>query len=329
MKLLKIYQRLAFAIAAGAVWLSPTATAHASGADSYPSRVTKVVVPLSAGGSTDAVIRLISAQLEKEWGQAVIVENRPGVNGIIAAQAVTKAQPDGYTVLFTLTGLIQNHSLYKKLPYDTFRDLSAVTMVGLSPIVYAVSADSPAKNLAEYSTFIKSTPSTFGSFGTGSTAHLYGEQIASAVGVPMVHVPYKGEQPMLADLVTGRVSGGFVSPATGLAMAKGGKLRILATTGSQRSPLMPDVPTFLEQGFKGFETLGWYGLFVPAGTPSQIVEKLSADINRIIKRPGIAARLLEFGMEPVGTTPDSFAKQIQADYKVWDKLIKQSGVQLD
>jgi tripartite-type tricarboxylate transporter receptor subunit TctC len=303
--------------------------APSAAADAFPNKMVKIVVPYSAGGSTDAIMRMIAEQLAREWGQPVIIENRPGANGILGAQAVTKAPADGYTALFSLTGLIQNQSLYKKIPYDTMRDLAPVSMIGISPIVYVVGAESPIKTLKDYVAHIKATPSAFGSFGAGSTAHLYGEQIATVAGVPMTHVPYKGEQPMLTDLVSGRVSGGFISPATGLAQARGGKLRILATTGARRSKLMPDVPTFIEQGMAGFEPLGWYGLFVPAGTPADIVAKFSADVNRIAKKPEIVARLYDFGMEPVGTTPEEFTSTIREDLQKWDRLIKKSGIQLD
>jgi tripartite-type tricarboxylate transporter receptor subunit TctC len=300
-----------------------------AGTNGFPKKVVKVVVPYAAGGSTDAIMRLLAEQLSREWDQPVIIDNRPGANGILGTQLVAKSPADGYTALFSLTGLIQNMSLYKKVPYDVFRHLAPVTMIGISPIVFVVGPDSPAKTLQDYIAQIKASPSAFGSFGAGSTAHIYGEQIASAAGIAMTHVPYKGEQPMLADLVTGRVSGGFISPATALAHAKGGKLRILATTGAKRSRLMPGVPTFLELGYRGFEPLGWYGLFVPAGTPPEIISKMSADINRLMKKPEIAHKLIDFGMEPVGTTPAEFASSIQDDYKKWDALIKKSKVQLD
>lgn len=302
--------------------------AAAQPATTFPQKPVRIILPYSAGGATDAIMRLLAEQLSKEWGVAVTVDNRPGGNGAVGALALMQAPADGHTALFSLTGLLQNMSLMKKPPYDFFRDLAPVTMIGVSPIVF-VTHPNGARNLQEYVAQAKKSGASFGSFGSGSSAHIFGAQLAQASGTDLTHVPYKGEQPMLIDLMPGRVDAGFVSPPTAIALTKAGKIRILAITGSKRSRMIPDAPTFRELGYAGMETLGWYGLFVKAGTAKSFTEKISSDLVRAARQPDIAQRLLEYGMEPVGNRPDEFGALLKDDFRTWDALIKKARIELE
>lgn len=311
-----------------AVWLVPAV--HADPA-AFPRKPVTIIVPYPAGGSADALIRPIAEKLSHAWGQPVLVDNRTGANGIIATQAVMRAEPDGHTILLHLTGFIQNASLYKKIPYDPFKDLIAVTQIGTQPMGLAVGPDSPYASVGALAAGLKARPAdlSYGSFGTGSTGHVFGELLKYNAGVQMPHVPYRGEGPMLIDLISGRVTLGFVSSATAAARMKDKSLRILAVTGPHRLPSMPQVPTLTEAGMKGYDLVGWYGFFLPKGTPASVVEKISADTRAALAQPDIVARMRELEIEPTGNSPAEFAKLLRSDYAKWDGLIKQFKIELE
>ena len=297
---------------------------------SYPIKPVTIVVAYPAGGGADTMIRPIAEALSTQWKQPVVVDNRPGANGIIATQLVSKAAPDGYTLLLNLTGIVQNLSLYKKVPYDPFKDLQAITQLGTQPMGLAVAPASPYRTVGALLDAARAAPGKFsyGSFGTGSTGHIYGELLRSTAKLEIPHVPYKGEASMLPDLIGGRIQLGFVSVSTA-ATHRDKSLRILAVTGPRRIGTMADVPTLAELGYKGFEAVGWYGLFAPAGTPKPVVEKIAADTRAVLQSPVIVARLRDQAIEPTGTSPDDFTRLLRADYAKWDGLIKTFKIELE
>ena len=303
----------------------------AQSASSYPTKAVTIVVPYAAGGAADAMIRPIAEALSKQWRQPVVVDNRPGANGIIATQLVSKAAPDGYTLLLNLTGIVQNLSLYKRVPYDPFKDLQAITQLGTQPMGLAVAPATPYRNIGALLDAARATPGKFsyGSFGTGSTGHIYGELLRSTAKLEITHVPYKGEALMLPDLIGGRIQLGFVSASTAATRHRDKSLRILAVTGPRRIGAMADVPTLAELGYKGFEAVGWYGLFAPAGTPRPVVDKIAADARAVVQSTAIVARLRDQAIDPTGTSPDDFAKLLRADYVKWDGLIKTFKIELE
>ena len=297
---------------------------------SYPIKPVTIVVAYPAGGGADTMIRPIAEALSTQWKQPVVVDNRPGANGIIATQLVSKAAPDGYTLLLNLTGIVQNLSLYKKVPYDPFKDLQAITQLGTQPMGLAVAPASPYRTVGALLDAARAAPGKFsyGSFGTGSTGHIYGELLRSTAKLEIPHVPYKGEASMLPDLIGGRIQLGFVSVSTA-ATHRDKSLRILAVTGPRRIGTMADVPTLAELGYKGFEAVGWYGLFAPAGTPKPVVEKIAADTRAVLQSPAIVARLRDQAIDPTGTSPDDFTRLLRADYAKWDGLIKTFKIELE
>ena len=306
-------------------------TAHVHASTAWPSKAVTIVVPYQAGGSADAMIRPIADKLSRIWRQPVVVDNRPGANGIIATQAVMRAEPDGHTILLHLTGFVQNASLYRKIPYDPFNDLAPVTQLGTQPMGLAVAPSSSYASVREFTAGLKAKPAdlSYGSFGTGSTGHIFGELLKSNLGVDMPHVAYRGEGPMLVDLMAGRVTVAFVSSATAATRQKDKSLKILAVTGPHRLASLPNVPTLSESGLKGYDLVGWYGLFLPKGAPRDVVEKIAADARGVIMLPDIVARMRELEIEPTGTSPAEFGKILRADHAKWDGLIKQFKIELE
>lgn len=308
--------------------------ARAAEPAAFPRKPVTIVVPYPAGGASDALIRPMAEKLSRMWGQPVIVDNRTGANGIIATQAVMRAEPDGHTILLHLTGFIQNASLYRKLPYDPFKDLAPVTQLGTQPMGLAVGPASAYTSVAALSGGLKGKAAgtsdfSYGSFGIGSTGHIFGELLKQNIGVDMPHVAYRGEGPMLIDLMSGRVTVGFVSSATAATRQKDKSLHILAVTGPHRLASMPQVPTLSESGMKGYDLVGWYGFFLPKNTPAAVVERIAADTRTVLAQPDIVARMRELEIEPTGTSPADFAKLLRSDYAKWDGLIKQFKIELE
>ena len=304
---------------------------QAQDASTYPSRPIKFIVPYAAGGITDTVARLIATRLTDVWKQPVIVENRLGAGGLIGNEVVAKAPGDGYTVLIGITQIIQAPSLYKKLNYDVFTELTPLSLLTYSYNLFLLPAASPANNLKEFVALVKANPGkyNFGSFGTATSAHLHGELLNSVAGLDLAHTPYKGAAPLLNDLLGNHVSSGFVDLATAQPHLASGKVKVLAISGPRRSRLLPDVATFGELGYPGFEPVGWSAAFIPASTPKPVVAKLAAEINRIMHLPEVLARLDSIGAEAVGNSPEEFAAVIRTDFPKWAKMIKDAKISLD
>ncbi len=316
-----------------AVALALVAGAAAAGAaDAFPDRAMRIVVPYPPGAGTDIVARLIGQELSASWGQAVVIDNRPGAGGTIGSEAVAHARPDGYTLLMADVGpLAIAPSLYPKLPYDPAKDFSAVTQVASVPLLLVINPALRANNVAELIALAKSEPGklNIASIGNGSASQVSAELFKMTAGIESVHVPYKGASPALTDLVGGQVAMMFVNALSALPLAKAGQLRALAITARHRSPAMPDIPTVDESGLPGFESSLWYGMLAPAGTPPEIVAKLNAELVRILRLPDMVARLSSQGAEPIGDTAEQFAVQIRHEIAKWAPVVKAADIHVD
>jgi tripartite-type tricarboxylate transporter receptor subunit TctC len=298
----------------------------------YPSKPIHIVVPFAAGGTTDFLARAIAQDLGTSMGTTVIVDNRPGAGGNIGSDLVAKSAPDGYTLLLGTVGTHAiNASLYKKMPYDTVKDFAPISLVASVPNILVVHPSVPAKSVKELIALAKAKPGAlaFASSGNGSSIHLSGELFKSMTDVDMVHVPYKGSGPALTDLVGGQVQLMFDNMPSSFPHVKAGRLRALAVTSSKRSPAAPDVPTIAESGVPGYESVAWFGILAPAGTPPEIVKKLNAEIAKTLKSPEVMKRLASQGAEPVSNTPEQFAVYIKSEMAKWAKVVKTSGAQVD
>lgn len=317
-----IVRSLAFALVA----LSPVAVAQ-----TYPAHPVKIMVGANAGGGTDIIARLLAEKYQASMGQPFVVENKPGASNTIAADATAKAAADGYTLLVaTNTGqAIAPHLM--KLGFDTNKDLIPVALIVVVPNVLVVSPTVPANNVRDLIALIKANPEKFsyGSSGVGSTQHLAGEAFNFAAGTKAVHVPYKGSAQALSDLAGGQIQLDFDTTSSAMAFIKGGKVKALAVMSPKRTPELPDVPTLAEAGLPGVEMTTWYGLFVTAGTPKPIVDKLYAETMKAIKDPDVAKKLVGLGGEPGTATQTEFAALVKTDYDRFGKLIKDANVKLD
>ena len=308
------------------------AAAGCAGAQGYPSQPIKLIVPFTAGGTTDILARTIGQKLGESLRQPVIVDNRPGAGGNIGADLVAKAKPDGYTLVMGTIGTQSiNASLYSKMPYDSAKDFAPITLVAIVPNVLVVNPTVPAKSVAELIALAKSKPGAlnFASSSTGGSPHLSGEMFKQMAGVDIAHVPYKGSAPAITDLLGGQVQLMFDNLPSALPQVKAGKLRALAVTSARRSPAAPDLPTIAEAGVPGYEVDSWFGILAPAGTPREIVNKLNAEIVKILQMPDVKERLSEQGAVPVGDTPEHFAEHIRKETVKWAKVVKASGARAD
>jgi tripartite-type tricarboxylate transporter receptor subunit TctC len=303
-------------------------TPGAQAQNSYPTKPVKLVVAFPPGGATDLTGRLLAGKLSEIWGQSVLVENKAGASGMIGSEQVMRSPADGYTVLVTITTHIQNPAIFAKMPYDPLKDFEPISQICLSYLALAVKPDFPAKDLKEFVALVKASPGkyTLGSFGTGTTSHILGERFARLAGLDMTHVPYKGSSPMTVDLLGGQIATAWVDVSTGTALFAANRLRPLAVSGPARAPMLPNVPTLGELGYPGFEPLGWVGVFVPAGTPKPIIDKLSSDIMRVVKMPDVQAKLNEQTLVPVGDSPESFAKTLKRDLALWGQIAAGAGI---
>lgn len=298
----------------------------------YPAKAIRYVVPFPAGGPLDIVARAIGQDLNKAWNQPVIVDNRPGAGGNIGADVVAKAPPDGYTILM---GAVSTHAinptLYSKLPYDPIRDFAPVTLITSVPNVLVVHPSVPVKSVKDLIALAKTRPNqlNFASGSTGSAGHLAGELFNSMAGVQMTHIPYKGAAPAVIDLIAGHVSLMFDNLASALPNIKASRVRAIAVTTLKRSPLVPDLPTIDESGLRGFDVSTWFGIFAPAGTPVDVVNKLNAEVARILHMPEMRERLAALGAEPIGNKPDEFLAFIKTEIPKYAKVIKASGAKAD
>lgn len=297
----------------------------------YPNRPVKMVVASAAGGILDTVGRLVATRISESMGQPVVVDNRAGAGGILGTEIVAKAAPDGYTIAKVATSHAINPGLYPKMPYDTVRDLVPVShTVNLTNILVA-HPSVPATNVKELIALAEAKPRTltFGSAGNGQSNHLSGEIFRTMAGIEMVHVPYKGSAPALTDVVAGNISMMFVDLLSALPHLKSGRLRAIGMAGPSRAPALPEVPTIQESGLPGFNGNTWLGLVAPAGTPKEIVAKLSAEVSRALNAPEVRDRLLAQGVEPVGSTPEQFAARLESEMQRYAAVIKSSGAKID
>jgi tripartite-type tricarboxylate transporter receptor subunit TctC len=301
-------------------------------AQPYPAKPIRFVVPYPAGGPLDTVARLLGQKVSESTKQPVIVDNKPGAGGNIGADAVAKAPADGYTILM---GAVATHAinptLYSSIPYDAIKDFAPVTQVASTPNVLVVNPSVPAANVREFIAYAKANPGklNFGSGSSGSAGHLAGELFKTMAGVDMVHVPYKGAAPAMSDLVGGQIQLMFDNLASSLAQVRAGKVRALAVTTARRSALAPDLPTIAESGLPGFDISTWFGIFVPAGTPREVVARLHDEFTRALAMPDIRERMMSLGAEPVGSTPGEFAAYIRAEADKYARVIKASGARVD
>lgn len=297
----------------------------------YPAQTVTLLVPFPAGGITDSIARLLAQELGTAWGKPVVVDNRVGASGTIGATAVARAPKDGHTALFTITTHIQMPALRRALPYDAVKDFAAVSQIGISTSGLVVTPDFPATSLAELVTVLQAEPGkhTYGSTGFATTSHIYGELFKQEAGVHMPHVPYKGAAPLLTDLLGGHIRVALLDTGTALPYLQSGKLRALAALGTRRSDALPQVPTFQQAGYAGFEPYAWIGLFLPAGTPQARIEKMSATVAAIIARPEVQKRMREMNIEPVGSTAAEFSVVLRNDADTWKRVIDKTGIRLD
>ena len=305
------------------------AAALAQGA--YPNRTIRLVVGFTPGGGVDINARLLAPKLAELLGQSVIVENRPGAGTNIANEHVARAAPDGYTLLVNTPAVAINMALYRKLPYDTLRDLTAVSIFSESPNILVVNSGVAARDVKELVELARAKPGrlNYSSAGTGTTQHLAGELLKLRTGADVVHVPYKGTAPSLTALVAGEVDMTFANIPAILPHVKSGRLRPLASTGDKRAELMPDVPTMKEAGIDGVEVVVWYGVLAPAATPREIVSMLANAVIRAARSPDIRQRLLEQGAEPVGSTPEAFDKVLRAEVAKWTEVVGVAGIRAE
>jgi tripartite-type tricarboxylate transporter receptor subunit TctC len=296
----------------------------ALGAQDFPNRPLRLIVTVPPGGAADFIARLVGGKLSESLGQPVVVENRGGAGGTIAADAVAKA---------LLQNSITTHGvgphLYSKLPYDPVKDFAPVSGLALLPLIMAVNAELPSKSVPELITLAKTSTLNFASSGNGGAPHMAAELFKSVTGAPLTHVPYKGSGPAVADLVGGRVQIMFDAAPSLIAHVRSGKLRVLAAASAERNRLLPDVPTFAELGYPKVAVSLWYGLLVPAATPKPVIERLNRDVAKALGSPDVREKLLAQGAEPMPGTPEAFGAFMQEEMAKWAPVVKQAGVKLD
>jgi tripartite-type tricarboxylate transporter receptor subunit TctC len=298
----------------------------------YPGQTVRVIVGFPPGGTTDVVGRLVAQGLSERLGKPFVVENRPGASGSIGASAVAKAAPDGYTLLLVPSTQGTNLFLYSSLPYDTDRDFAPVSLIASTPYLFVVHPSLPAQNFRELIVLLKKNPGKYqyASTSPGTAQHLGAELVKRMAGVDMEHVPYKGTGAVMPDLLSGRVPMMFENVAVMTPHVKKGALRALGVSSAKRTPLLPDVPTVAEtgMGLEGFEVLGWFGLYAPAGTPADIVRRLNAEVNALIVQPAMVQRFAELGAEPLGGPPEALTAFLKAEEEKWGRVIRDLGIKL-
>lgn len=298
-------------------------------AQTYPDRPIRILVGFAAGGPADISARLLAERLAEAWGQPVVVENVTAAAGNLATDRVSKAAPDGHTLLLAASAtIVTNPSLYQKLPFDPVKDLAPITQVCFTPNILAVPTDVPAQSVTELVAFVRAHPGalTYGSAGVGTSQHLAGELFKTLAGIDIQHVPYRGIAAVMPDLLAGRLTMAFGNISAILPLVRDGKLRALAVSSPRRSASVPDLPTMIEGGFPGFDATVWFALMAPAGTPAAIIEKLHRETVRILSVPEVRKRFETLGMEPVGNTPAEFAAEIARETPQWAKVIRDAGI---
>lgn len=298
----------------------------------YPTRPIKIIVGFPPGQATDVIARLLAEKLSTVFGQPVIVDNKPGQGGSIGAAAAAKAPPDGYTLLISATApLATNPNLYKDLPYEPVRDFAPITLIANLPFVLVARPDLPANNVRELIALAKAKSGklTYASSGNGSTSHLSMEMLKAATGIELQHVPYKGSVQAFTDVISGQVDVVFDTAVYALPMVRSGRVKLLAVAGGKRSSLMPETPTVAEQGAPGYDSGAWLGMLFPSGTPRAIVNRLNAELIKIVRTPEVTERLSKLGAEPLSSTPEEFAAHIKSELRKWGKAVTDSGVKIE
>jgi len=318
--------RRRFNLAFAAALATPAAFAQ-----DWPAKPIRIIVPYPPGGFTDTTARLVGQKLGERLGQTVLVDNKPGANGTIGVAELARSAPDGYTFAIVIAAHAANPSLYAKLPYDTRNDLAAVSLIGVSPLVAAVNKDAPFKNAQELVAYAKRNPGkvSFGSSGNGAAAHLTTELLKSLTQTDMVHIPYKGAAAALQDLMGGQIQLLFDAASGLINPGKAGQVRLIGVAAERRLPMLPDVPTFIEQGVTGFTGSTWAGLLAPARTPPAIIKRVSDEVSRIVRLDDVKSKLEGMGTLPAGSTPEEFAAFIDAESAKWGKVIREAKVKLD
>jgi tripartite-type tricarboxylate transporter receptor subunit TctC len=306
------------------------ATGGPARAQSFPTRPVHIFVPYAAGGGVDILARTLGDVVSRQWGQAVIVENRPGAGGVVASQALTQAAPDGYTLILVASGHATNPFLYPKLPYDTFKDFTPISLLASSPNILLVKADSPFKTLGDVIAAAKSKPGSveFANAGPGTSTHLAGELLKTLAKIDINSIPYKGGAPAITDLLSGQIQLSFNNGPESVGQLAAGTVRALGVTSAKRATFLPDVPSIGET-VPGYDTEVWWGLLGPGNLPRDLVEKLAHDFNAALATDDVKQKLAKLGSTPIGSTPQEFDAKIHADYDKWGPIIKAGGSKAD
>lgn len=321
---------------AGRIWMAALAvvlaavTGAALAEPGFPSKPVHIFVPYAAGGAVDVLTRTLGDVVSKQWGQSVVVENRPGAGGVIASQAVATSAPDGYTLIMVASGPATNPFLYPKIPYDTFKDFTPVSLLASSPNILLVRADSPFKTVGEIIAAAKAKPGSlsFAHAGSGTSTHMAGELLKSLAKIDLNGIPYKGGAPAINDLLGGQIPMSFNNGPESVGQLQAGTVRALAVTTATRAPFLPDVPSMSET-VPGYDTGVWWGLLGPAGMPADVVAKLSHDFVAALNSDAVKERLGKLGALPIGSTPQQFDARIHADYEMWGPVIKAAGMKAE
>jgi tripartite-type tricarboxylate transporter receptor subunit TctC len=310
--------------------LAATTAAAPALAQTYPAKPIRIVVSTSAGGVTDLSARVLGHYITTKTGQPVVIDNRAGAGGNIAMDAVAKAAPDGYTLGVANTGnIVINPYLYRHMPYDPLTELVPVAPIGVVPLFLVVNGKVPARTLQEFVAYAKKEKISYGSAGVGTTPHLAADAFVRRAGLDIVHVPYRGSAPATTDVISGNIPMTFVSMGPHIEFVRQGTIRVLAVATPKRMPYFPDVPTFAEQGFPGFEASTWFALFAPRGTPKEIVDQLNGYVRALYDDPASKSRLEANFVDPMIMTADEFGALVKADAGRWEKIVKEAGVKLD
>jgi tripartite-type tricarboxylate transporter receptor subunit TctC len=299
--------------------------------DPYPSHPVHIIVPYPPGGAVDIVARTLGDELSKRWGQSAVIDNRPGAGGIIAEQALVQSAPDGYTLILVASGHALLGHFYDNLPYDTFKDFTPISLVGSSPNILLVRADSPFKSVGEVIAAARAKPGqlSYGHAGNGTSPYLSGELFKYMAKIDITAVPYKGGAAALTDLIGGHIPLTFNNIPESLGQIQAGAVRPLGVTAAVRSPVLPSVPTIAEAALRGYDIAVWWGFLGPAGLPAAVTTKLATDCAEAVQVPSVRAKLLQLGAVPIGSTPEVFAKLVRDDYEKWGPIIKAAGIKID
>jgi tripartite-type tricarboxylate transporter receptor subunit TctC len=297
----------------------------------FPTKPVHILVPYPPGGGVDILARTLGDALSKSWGQSVVVENRPGAGGIVASQVLVTSPPDGYTLIVVASGHATNPFLYPKMPYDTFKDFTPISLLASSPNILLVRKDSPFKSLADLIAQARAKPGSlsFGHAGNGTSTHLAGELLKNLAKINMAAIPYKGGAPAINDLLGGQIPMSFNNGPESVGQIKAGTVRALGVTTATRAAFLPDVPTIAEGGVPGYDTEVWWGLLGPAKMPADVVKKLSHDFVAALNTKSVKDRLEPLGATPIGSSPEQFAAKIKADYEKWGPIIKAAGMKVE